>query len=61
MIYKAGFDFCLDCAGLPIDHKLWSKIVLCPPDVFAAAQAAEQNATNRSEEEDGVNAPPPQS
>ena len=59
-IYMAGFDFCMDCADLPVDHELRSKTVLCPPDVFTAAQAAKQNAVaNQQEEEDtGVRSPP---
>lgn len=34
IIYKDGYEFGLNCVGLPDDHELYKMEMLCPPGAF---------------------------
>ena len=42
-IYKGGYTFGLESAGLPREHELFEKVVLGPPGAFTVPPSAESN------------------
>lgn len=41
LIYKAGYSFSSESAGIPSDHELHAKIVLCPLGAFTYCYSCE--------------------
>lgn len=39
-IYRGGYEFDLENAGIPRDHELFGKIVLCPPGAFSVSSSS---------------------
>lgn len=54
IIYEASYDFGLESAGIPNDHELHAKIVLCPPVAFIAAVLNPSEVFPADEEESNV-------
>ena len=52
-IYKGGYMFGLESAGLPREHELFEKVVLCPPGAFAVPSSAESDEETDEEEDQG--------
>ena len=62
IIYKAGYEYGLACAGLQDDHELYDKVVLAPPRLFvpAAPSASVEEDAELEEEKSDVPPPPPE-
>lgn len=52
LIYKAGYTFGLESAGISNDHELHAKTVLCPPRTFTAAVVDPNKGTIPADEEE---------
>ena len=42
-VYRGGYEFSLKCAGLALEHELFERVVLCPPDICAAPPPSESD------------------